>query len=267
MYHKHTITQGLTVSVLAVALSFSMQSCIKGDREMQENLATVTFSIPGMSSGAMPTTKATTDDIQAALLATRPTGTPSLTIASSENSSQTYSAKVGTPVSIPYGRYVVTANYLPDSEGIGLGGSLHKTPSYAIEQTVEITEATTGITLEAKYTSFAIILDTDECAKYQHSYINNTYVDIPAWAEVGNIKLIYVKPNPIIETSKPYKIKAFPKDTENYSTREYSLITSEQEGYIKVATGKWYRFSPKSSSAQIGDIGIGFPEWEQGETS
>ena len=264
MRNTHIITTGLAVAFAAIALLF-MLSCTKDKSNEVDGASIVTFSIPGLNTGSIAT-KATLDDITAALVATQPEQTPQLTIRSTTDNSVSYTAEVGTPISLPYGTYQVTGNYIARNIGGGLAGYVYKNPCYSINQTVEILERSTELALNARYTCFALILDTDECLDYKHYMSNSTYVDMPGWAEVGKIKVVYVVPSGVIADDKPYKIKAIPKDADSYGAKEYAMISGQKAGSITIENGKWYKFSPRSLKAEIGTIGIGFPDWEQGNT-
>jgi hypothetical protein len=265
MTYKHIITKGVTAAVCAVATLSFVLSCTKEQVSEAERSSVVTFSIPGVSSGSI-STKASLDDITAALVATQPTATPTLTIRSTADNSVSYTAEVGTPISLPFGTYTVTGKYTAKNIGGCLAGYVYKNPCYSVSQTIEVEEGTTALSLSATYTSFALVLDTDECSGYKHYQSNNTYSNIEDWAEVGKIKIVYITPNETVEDYKLYKLKALPADETIYEPREYSMISGEKAGFIHIATGKWYKFSPRSTQAEIGDIGIGFPEWEQGAT-
>lgn len=265
MTYKHIITQRVVAAFCAATALLFMLSCTKDKNSEVDGTSIVTFSIPGVNSGSIGT-KATLDDISSALVATQPTQTPTLTIRSTADNSVSYTAEVGTPISLPYGTYQVTGTYTARNIGGGLAGYVYKNPCYSINQTVEILEGSTELALTAKYTCFALILDTDECLDYKHYMSNSTYVDMPDWAEVGKIKVVYVVPSGTIADDKPYKIKAIPKDADSYGAKEYAMISGQKAGYITIENGKWYKFSPRSLKTEIGNIGIGFPNWEQGNT-
>ena len=91
MTYKHIITKGVTAAVCAVATLSFVLSCTKEQVSEAERSSVVTFSIPGVNSGSI-TTKASLDDITNALVATQPTGTPTLTIRSTADNSVSYTA-------------------------------------------------------------------------------------------------------------------------------------------------------------------------------
>lgn len=274
MKNNHIITTGLAALFAAASLflaSSLVSSCSKESGETQQmptKTAVITFSISGAQSGGMPQTKGTTleEGIGAILQATKPTGTPILTIKSKTISSRKYTAEVGEQIALPLDTYTVTGTFNTKTEDHAMPGTLHKTPPYQINQTITVTEESAEFPLTAQYTCFALILDTRQCTKYQHTYINNAYADLGTWYEADSLKIIYLKPEGEITKEKPYYIKAFPVNLAEFEKKEYKMVSEKANGYVQAVNGKWYLFSPQACDTASGDLGISLPDWQQGAT-
>lgn len=272
MYYNQQKPFALAPAVLGLLLFvLPLSSCMKDNSQQGGGkVAEVSFSIAGVRDGGLGgrETKATTftEDLEVLLSQTRPAATPTLSICSTTVPSRKYQAQVGETIPLPLDTYSVTGTCTGIVVEACLAGGMSKTPSYQINQTITVTEESSEFPLTAQFTCFAVVLDTRECTGYRHSYVNASMVDITTWVQNGDTKLVYVTPTAEITSDKPYKIQAIPADPAEYESQTYKLTSSGGAGTLRLSNGKWYCFSPKGVDTASGDIGVDFPEWEQGIT-
>ena len=227
--------------------------------EITPPTATVCINIGGVRSGAI--TKSI-DEVGAALAATAPSATPTLTLQSTEVALRKYTATPGESVTVPVGEYRVTASYQPAVVGDASGNNIYKTPSYKVDETIIVTEGADEYTVTASYDCFALVIDYDECEAYRHNQYQQM-VDFAFFTKTGTVGVAYIGLE-YLWGSINYRLIVVPKDKVEHEETEYHIVATDGYSGVKVEAGKWYSFSPNGVTTTSGSIGISTPEWVRG---
>ena len=227
-------------------------------KETPEETCTVTFGFGNIITGTM--TKSATSILEASA----PAGPFTVKLTSKTNSRRTYQVSAGEPAVIAVDSYRATCTYIPGGAVEVYRGKVYREPSFYVDTEIQV-EGDGTITLPASYDCWALIIDREKAADYA---INNagTPVSITSWSGDEQMGVVYVRPVGWNDTSTQ-TLTVTPADDVNYGITSYRIATGQVTGAIQVQRGRWYVFNPDAVETSSGQIGITFPEWEQGASS
>lgn len=242
----------LLLAVLALAWG-----CTASEKpaELQE----IRVRVSGVTSGSIGT-----KSVQDALAGTLPSGSPTLTLRSTEVSSRVYTVHGSESVSVPVGVYEVSGGYEATSVGTAAGNKLYTEPSFSAAGEIEVVSGVDTYEVSGEYNCYAVAVDKTEVSKVTQYYTGASgYNELKSMKTVGDVAIIYVK----VSYTEPWYLNIYPVDEANQEVRQYILSPkSGQSGTVFVETGRWYLLSPRDVEKQEGAIGVDLPGWSEGNT-
>jgi len=247
-------------AVAAVATAAALASCAPAPLPQKEITRTIVVRLAGVVTGEM----ATKTDPSGVFNATAPAQMPTLTLQSKTVPSRSYQVTPGQNVTVAVDSYAVSGKYLPMEEGQVQNGKIYSRPPFSVAGEITVTEEVAEYEVAAAYDCFAIVLDTSVCEKYRIRGYGGSMVDMTWIFGTGAIKVAYM----VGQWDFPaLDLIAVPADPANYENAAYAIINDPAyagEGKLLARNGKWYAFDPSAVQTTDGAIGVGLPEWENG---
>lgn len=238
-----------TITLLAAAVL--LLGCSK--EKAEPATASVTFSIGGVQTGTMPTTRGTAD----LLAASAPSGPFTIELVSTTNTKRKYTITTGTAANIICDTYTATCKHYPTSYTETYRSRLYTEPCFEASATIEVTDGTDAITLQASYTCLALVRNTATTTKY-------TIPDKNAKATDWTGEVAYLRCISTWEEGRTMRITAYPQDDANYAPTEYQFTTTGVADALQVENGKWYILNPAAAETTSGTLGVTLTSWEEG---
>lgn len=173
---------------------------------------------------------------------------PALTLVSKTAPLRTYVICPGVPVPVEPGIYSVCGSYTPMEEGKVQGGSVYASPAFVVDGEITVKDDVKSYLVEARYTCFALVIDTTVCEKYRIRGYAGAMMDMP-W-------LFGPDPRKVAFLSGRWDFPGLDIEAGNAA---FSLVNSDRfagKDSLLVKNGCWYSFNPAGEvvSGEIKDL-------------
>lgn len=218
----------------------------------------VTITVNGARSGAI--TKATDDEVQAALSQVTLTQSMSLRL-TSKKTGTAYAVTVGEAVDLPVGEYTVYGEYTPPVIKEAYNAFIFSEPCFYVEQDLAITEGVDTYTVDAIYLCAALAFDMTVTSKVEHRVESRSFEELSL---SGDVPVVFARCT-AYSSNDPYKVRVTSTNPLFTEPTEYSVIWVESGTGLHVQDGYWYLLTPDVPATTSGTLSLAMTAWQRGE--